>query len=245
MRILNYSHEIAALDNKELISLSASRIPDNKLHHLPNAVDTEKFVPKDTHKSRVKLGMDTNKKYILYVGRLTSTKNVPQLVSSMERIKKQFPKCNLVVVGSGKGTEIEQINQIIDDKELSDSVSLVGHIEQKELVDYYNAADIAVFPSDAEGLGMVALECSACGTPFIGTDAHSSEVFIAGKTYVNMGESTEVKIADSVIFSLNNRECVADIANNARQATLKNFGKESIVSKTLDIYKSAIKRFNE
>ena len=54
---------------------------------------------------------------------------------------------------------------------LAGSVRLLGRVRDRELVEVYRAADVAVLPTLAvEGFGLVVLEAAACGTPSIVTD---------------------------------------------------------------------------
>ena len=53
----------------------------------------------------------------------------------------------------------------------SDSVRILGRLDDDVLPAYYRAADVCVVPSRSlEGFGLVVLEALACGTPVIATD---------------------------------------------------------------------------
>ena len=50
------------------------------------------------------------------------------------------------------------------------NLNYLGGLTQKELVNYYQAADLLIVPSEhEEGFGRVILEALACGTPVIGS----------------------------------------------------------------------------
>jgi len=59
---------------------------------------------------------------------------------------------------------------------LKDAVILTGPLKQEEMVDYYNVADVFVFPSKIEGFpALVLLEALACGVPIVGGDQPGSD----------------------------------------------------------------------
>ena len=49
-------------------------------------------------------------------------------------------------------------------------MTFTGLVDYDKLPDYYNAADVCVFPSYYESFGLVPLESLACGTPVVATD---------------------------------------------------------------------------
>ena len=55
----------------------------------------------------------------------------------------------------------------------------VGPKPQPVLAAIYSAASVGVFPSFEEPMGMVFLECMACGTPVIGADSGGPKDFVS------------------------------------------------------------------
>ena len=51
-----------------------------------------------------------------------------------------------------------------------DSIRYVGMVDDRTLVEWYNAADVLVFPSSWEGFGWPPLEAMACGTPVVASN---------------------------------------------------------------------------
>ena len=54
----------------------------------------------------------------------------------------------------------------------------VGPKPQPVLADLYSVSDVGVFPSYEEPMGMVFIECMACGTPVIGADSGGPKDFV-------------------------------------------------------------------
>jgi glycosyltransferase involved in cell wall biosynthesis len=93
----------------------------------------------------------SKQKTLLYVGRVSREKNIEDF------LKLQRPNRRLIVVGDGPAL-----------KELKDknpSVEFVGFQYGADLANYYRQADVFVFPSRTDTLGVVMIEAIACGTP--------------------------------------------------------------------------------
>jgi len=87
---------------------------------------------------------------LLYVGRLAVEKNIDAFLN----LEAEGTK---LVVGDGP--------QIDDLRRRHPDAHFVGAKHGPELVSYYNAADVFVFPSLTDTFGLVSLEALACGVP--------------------------------------------------------------------------------
>jgi glycosyltransferase involved in cell wall biosynthesis len=104
-----------------------------------------------------KYNIPADKKVILYVGNLLPHKNLNTLLKAFKLLKSN-DSCNLVIAGKIFEKRLRP--------DLSEqSVIYTGFVSQEELVDFYNLADLFVFPSLYEGFGLPVLEAFACGTP--------------------------------------------------------------------------------
>lgn len=78
----------------------------------------------------------------------------------------------LVLVGSGGGqylSEEEELRQRVCGEGLDDRVVFTGY--RQDVEKWLKAADVFVFPSEAESFGLAPLEANACGLPAICTPA--------------------------------------------------------------------------
>lgn len=152
---------------------------DDKIFVLKPGVNLQLFktIVKDT--ARKKIGAPTDKKLILFVGRIEPLKGIDVLLYSLKVLLNNYPDMHVEVwiVGgdisqpSHKWPEelkkLSEIRQVLD---ISASVTFAGRKEQEELPYYYNAADVLVMPSHYESFGIAAVEAMACGLPVITTD---------------------------------------------------------------------------
>ncbi len=76
----------------------------------------------------------------------------------------------MVIVGGPSGSEVGapgRLSGLASWLGIADCVRLEPPCPQRELADWYRAADIVLVPSHSESFGLVALEAQACGTPVV------------------------------------------------------------------------------
>ena len=119
----------------------------------------------DTEAIRKSLDIESNRKLLLYVGRLAKEKNTAKLFRAFEILQRRRPnEFHLLVIGDGS-----QRNQLRKLRARCKNVSWIRYCaEPRELARYYRAADLFVHPGVQETFGLVALESQACGTPVVG-----------------------------------------------------------------------------
>ena len=111
--------------------------------------------------------------FVLYLGTLEPRKNVDGLIRAYALWRERQPDAPPLVVAGGKGWYTNQIFELVEALNLTDSVRFPGYIPQHELTLWYNAATLFVYPSHFEGFGLPVLEAMACGTPVITSTASS------------------------------------------------------------------------
>jgi len=138
-------------------------------------VDTDLFNPsKFSNEMRSKLMPDPSKILLLYAGRMSHEKSLPDLVKVMED-KRLQGKAHLAMIGDGP------IRKSLEHKtfgHLKDHVTFFDFMTPQELAYAYASADIFVFPSETETLGFVALEAMAAGLPVVGVSARGMKVTV-------------------------------------------------------------------
>lgn len=127
-------------------------VPKSKILTFLNAFDQEKFNLTTTN-------LQQSKPYLLYVGRLSTEKNIDALLRLMHHIDFE-----LMIIGDGP--ERERLEKI-----RGDNVHFLGSIPWAKLPTYYAEAVCLVLPSTYEPWGMVANEAQASGKPIICTAA--------------------------------------------------------------------------
>lgn len=182
---------------------------ENKICYLSLTIDKNLFHKKDKFLCRKKLNFSKNEKLIIYVGRIHYRKGSDFL---LQLIKQNSDK-KFILIG-----------KILDEsfkKENLANLVLIPSKTEKELVDYYNAADLCIFLSRAEGLGRVPREAMLCGIPTIVSDIETLEILKpAFKVPFNIK-----KIQEKIDYVLNLSEKEKkEIATKSRNFIIKEHG---------------------
>ena len=103
---------------------------------------------------------------LINVGRLVAFKGQNLLVPMMEKVLESWPRAVLVIAGGGELREGLQAE--IDNRELQNSIKLLG--QRNDVERLLAASDIFVFPSNSEGLPMAVIEAMGSALPVIAFD---------------------------------------------------------------------------
>lgn len=146
-------------------------VDPDKIKVLYNDINLERFqsVLSDTKSQlRSKLGLPINKTIILFSHRFSPVRKTymyfPQILEPL--IEREDVHLCLI----GDGPEQETVISSIQ-KYFSDRMTVLGQVPNKKMHSYYQAADLFINPSHAEGFPRVILEAMATGLPIVTTDA--------------------------------------------------------------------------
>ena len=154
-----------AQERDELVGLYGAD-PD-RVDVVHPGVDLDVFRPLPRDEARDRLGLPSDERIVLFAGRLQPHKGPDVAIEAVARLE---PDVRLVIVGgpSGTGTEHpEALAELASDRGVADRVSLVPPVDQRNLADWYAAADVVCVPSHSESFGLVAMEAQACGRPVV------------------------------------------------------------------------------
>jgi glycosyltransferase involved in cell wall biosynthesis len=128
------------------------------------------------------LGWPSSTRIVLFAGRLDASteighpNNHKNSAYALEVIAAcPDPDVRMVMAGA-KDFIRDAFQALIDQKGLTDRVRLLGI--RKDMPHLMMAADLLLFPSRAEGMGMVAVEAQAAGLPVLASNAVPDEVVV-------------------------------------------------------------------
>lgn len=168
---------------KELIEFY--NIHPNHIDVIYHGVDTKQFTPYTTdtnglpqrQQTRRSLNISDDHFVLLSVGALNVRKGLFAIFHAVkELVHNGFDNIILLAVGAG---DKEQLIQKAKELKIENSIRIVE--PQKNIVPFYQASDIFVFPSIYEPFGLVIFEALACGLPVVTSKfAGASELITHG-----------------------------------------------------------------
>lgn len=226
---------VLSVNRKELEHLVEFGLPTEKAGHLPNAVDADLFSPGDRDASRVRLGLDDDRRYLLFVGRITEHKGVPYLVEALADLPSDVTL--LLVYAGVDGETMTEVEGTVREEGLEDRVRFVGAVDRPDLPDYYNAADVCVFPSVTEGFGIVSLEAMACRRPVVGTTEHAAAGHLVhGETGMVAEPRSVESLVENVEALLSDAALAARIAETGRERVLDRYTWDAVCATLASIH---------
>lgn len=150
-----------------------SALPD-KVFIMPNvsniSVKEGDYINKEKLKKKLKIA---DKKVVLYVGRLIKRKGVDYLIKAFAKLKNEINDVVLIIIGRGECRD--ELELLVKNLNIEDSVYFMGYVEDELLPAYYLLCNICVVPSITYGMAdpwvLVVNEAMYFGKPVIATDA--------------------------------------------------------------------------
>jgi glycosyltransferase involved in cell wall biosynthesis len=113
-------------------------------------------------------GLD-NKRFIMYIGRPMTHKNLPRLIEAFKKIQQSHPDLRLVLAGK-KDDNYRSIEDTITGQG-TQHVIFTDLVSEGQLRWLYEHCTAYIFPSLSEGFGLPGLEAMAHGAPVISSNA--------------------------------------------------------------------------
>ena len=117
-------------------------------------------------RKRFHLGLE--ERIILFVGRINPIKGIYPLLVAFSKIIEVDPLCRLVLIGDGDFAGVMKRVPYIVSK-----VTFTGRLDKKVLYQWYQIADLGVFPSYYEECSYVGIEMLMHGLPIVASDGYA------------------------------------------------------------------------
>lgn len=217
-----------------------------KLHVVHNGIDTSLYTPDHGTDVLDRIGVDTGRPYVLFVGRITRQKGVPHLLRAVRDID---PAVQVVLCAGAPDTP--EIDQEFRDlfAELSRAREGLFWIPQMlprpDVIQLLTHAAVFVCPSVYEPLGIVNLEAMACGTAVVASRVGGiPEVVEDGVTglLVSTEDGFEDRLARALDSVLADPGAAARMGEAGRERAVREFGWDAVARRTVRLYEEVLKR---
>ncbi|MGV9787375.1 glycogen synthase [Streptomyces sp. NPDC003435] len=218
----------------------------DRVHVVHNGIDTRLYRPDPGTDALRRHGIDPERPYVLFVGRITRQKGVPQLLRAVREIDRETQ----VVLCAGAPDTPEIDREFREHyQELSAVRAGVFWIPQMlpraEVVQLLTHAAVFVCPSVYEPLGIVNLEAMACGTPVVASRVGGiPEVVDDGRTglLVDADADFEANLARALDTVLADPVAARRMGEAGRARAVGEFGWDAVARRTAGLYEEIRKQ---
>jgi glycosyltransferase involved in cell wall biosynthesis len=249
--MINWNYQkLAVKKASRIIAISESSKRDitSKLGFPSSRVDVVYIAPSGNFKkieNKVVLEHTRKKfnlpeKFVLYIGNVNWNKNIVNMTEAVINSGN-----NLVIVGNAfldrgninhpeKKSLKEWIEKFGNDK----NITVVGSVEEEDLVCILNLADALVFVSFDEGFGLPIIEAQSCGVPVV-TSKTGSMPEVAGGGAL-LADPQDVVSISSAISKITTDQGMRKQLIREGEENVKRFSWKEIASRTLKVYEKAL-----
>jgi glycosyltransferase involved in cell wall biosynthesis len=215
-------------------------IAPDRIRVVPGCVNVDQFnLPITQNEARLKMQLPLGRPIVLAVRRLVRRMGLEDLIDAIKIVKRREPDVLLLIAGRGR-LELE-LQERIDDADLTDNVKLLGFVPDQHLATLYRAATLSVVPTVAlEGFGLITVESLASGTPVLVTPVGGLPEAVAGLSQDLVLPSTGADaIAEGVSKALDGTLKLPD-ADACRAYARAHFDNPVIAKRVAAVYNEAI-----
>jgi glycosyltransferase involved in cell wall biosynthesis len=211
-----------------------SMLGQRPVRQVHNAVDTERYRPRDKAELRGELGWPVDATVLLFAADALDNpfKHYGLLLSALRGLPEtRRSRLVLAVLGEGEDAAIEGIR----------TLPLGLHDDDESIARIYAAADLFVFPTRADNQPRVLIEAMACGCPCVATDVGGvSELVVHGETgwLARAGDADELRKGIEALAG--DPAARARMGANGRRLAVERHGVTRHAADFLAVYEEAI-----
>ena len=233
-------------------------VDPEKVTVIHNGIDLNQYRHNSAVDALLRRGVDPERPYVLFVGRITRQKGIIHLVNAIPHID---PSIQVVLCAGAPDTpEIgremtARVSEVSADREGAGGAPVIWIQEmlpRDQVIQFYSNAAVFSCPSVYEPFGIINLEAMACGTAVVASAVGGiPEVVVPGETGLLVDLELKPGTFDPVDpdrFSRGLAEGINTVAlnpalreqfeRNGRRRVEDHFSWTSIAKRTLDLYRS-------
>lgn len=230
----------------------------SRVHVIYNGIDLARYTATGAGAVLGKYGIDAEKPYLLFVGRITRQKGILHLIEALHHVR---PDIQAVLCAGMPDTEeigeetARAVRQLQETREGVHWIPEMVPIE--DIIPLYSGAEVFVCPSVYEPFGIINLEAMACKTPVVASRVGGiPEVVVEGETgyLVDVKQNTPPDfspvepdrfardLAAGIHRVLDEPGAKERLGAAGRARVEEHFSWESIARKTLDLYEGLLEK---
>ena len=196
-----------------ILTIRSFGIPKEKIALIYPGIDMQLFHPLE-QKNIVG-------KNVFYSRGFNKIYDVDTLFLAMEIIHERCPDAKFTLLGVG--TEFNRFRDMVIQAGMSEFVTYLNHISNKDLPQYLAVSDVSITTSLSDGgIPVSTIESMACGVPVVSTNSGDAALWIKnGESGYIVEKKNPVLLAQRVVELLNDNEKRLQFGKRARQIVEK------------------------
>ena len=240
-------------DVQDLYGISPERV-----RVIYNGIDPKRYAPDPDKSVLAARGIDPEKPFVLFVGRITRQKGIIHLVNAIRHIR---PGAVAVLCAGAPdtpeiGSEMERRVEEAQKDSDRQIVWIPEFLPKSEIIKLYSLASVFVCPSVYEPFGLINVEAMACGTPVVGSAVGGiPEIVIDGQTGLlvrfdpksetdpepKVPEAFSRSLAESINRLLDEPEIAREMGKRGHRRAKEVFSWKSVARQTIEFYRELVK----
>jgi glycosyltransferase involved in cell wall biosynthesis len=224
---------------------TSSGVPLNKIHLIPNSVDTVRFAAVNAESKSVlreKLNLPQAAIIAIYTGRLVSYKGLPLLLKVWDDIRCKYENVILLLAGTG-GLDIHncesQLHDYVTSAGLEKNVRFLGPVQN--IPEYLQAADVFVFPTENDAFPSSVIEAMACGLPVVTTPVGAIKTIVVhGETGLLVQPGNHGQLFQALVAIMSDTTLASRLGQGGRQIVEDRYSSASAVAKYLSLFERTL-----
>ncbi len=166
-----------------------------------------------------------NKKVVGMAARMLPWKGWDKIIDTAFILNKMNPNYKFLLAGSDDQNYKTELQDLIEDKNLVDTVLLQDHYSNIE--EFFSKIDLFLFLSESEGFGLVVLEAIQNNIPVVCSDIEPLSEFVDNSNGTLVDRNNVEEIANLINSIFSNDELLDEIQKKQKNKIIKEF---SIIS---------------
>ena len=217
-------------------------ISPERTHVIRNGIDSCEYAPDPETGVLVRHGVDPERPYVIFVGRITRQKGVAVLLRAAAMLD---PAAQLVLcAGAADTPELrDEVTSLVAGLHASRTgvVWIPEMLPKQEVIQLLSHATVFACPSVYEPLGIVNLEAMACGTAVVASRVGGiPEVVDDGVTGLLVPADDPAPLADALNALLRDPVRAAEMGQVGRERAVDEFSWDAVAAQTAELYASLI-----
>jgi len=172
----------------------------------------------------------------LYVGRISSEKNIDFLLETMMDLIKGHPQIRLYLIG-GFSKQSHYLKQMAD-KGFRDKIIFLGEMPYENLAPFYQKADVLVCTSKTETQGLIFIEAGSEGLPVVALRSQGAKNVIKNDVNGFLVSENKLEFSQAVLRLKEDADLRQRIRISAKEFIKKNFDQFKLSQKMFEWYQS-------